>query len=305
MTAAPTARYVLGIDAGGTRTLGLLASETGTVVAEARGAGCHLQTHGDLQIEKVVGALIENLGGLHPISALCFGLAGAERSQDEALVRTILRRLGYRDASRVVSDATIALVAGSPERVGIVLVAGTGTLAYGVDRTGQSARAGGYGPILSDEGSGYWLGHAALRAAVRAGDGRGPQTLLSSLLYGSLSVQSATDLVSLIHEKGLPRSQVAALAGLVQKGADRGDAVASGLLAEAARELSGCVKAVATRLSFGDEPYPVVLAGGLFRACPSLGERLIALVDLPKAVLTTLEVEPALGAVTLAREMLR
>ena len=117
-------------------------------------------------------------------------------------------------------------------------------------------------------------------------------------------MHSAADLVSLIHEKGLPRSQVAALAGLVQKAADRGDAVAAGLLGESARELAACVRAVAARLAFGDEPYPVVLAGGLFRACPSLGESLIALVDLPKATLRPLNVEPAAGAVTLATEML-
>src|SRR5262249_2206978 len=124
MTAAP--RYVLGIAAGGTKTLGLLASESGNVVAEARGGGCHLQTRGELEVEKIVSGIIDNLGGLHPISALCLGLGGVERPQDEVAVRNILRRLGYRETSKVVSLAMVALVAGAPERVGIVLVAGTG-----------------------------------------------------------------------------------------------------------------------------------------------------------------------------------
>lgn len=305
MTSTAATRYVLGIDAGSARTLGLLASEAGTVVAEAVGAACHLQTHGELQVEKVLDGIIDNLGGLHPISALCLGLAGVDRPQDEALVKNILRRLGYRDPARVVSDATIALVAGAPERVGIVLLAGAGSLAYGIDRAGKTARAGGYGPVLSDEGSGYWLGLEALRAAVRATDGRGPETVLSGLLFSALGVKTAADLVPLVHEKGLPRNQIATLASAVQKASDRGDAVARGLLEQAAHDLAMAVRSVARRLSFGDTPCPVVLAGSLFRSCPGLNDLLRAALELPQVQPTHLEVEPATGAVVLAREMLK
>ena len=113
------------------------------------------------------------------VAAVCLGIAGVDRPADEQVIRGILRRLGYRETARVVNDAAIALAAGAPERVGIVVLAGTGSIAYGADRAGRTARAGGYGFLLADEGSGYWLGHQALRAAVRAADGRGPQTLLT------------------------------------------------------------------------------------------------------------------------------
>ena len=91
-------RYVLGIDAGGTKTVGLLADEQGRVVAEARGGGANLQTQGELEVEKVFDGLIETLGRDHTISALCLGIAGVDRPHDESVIRGILRRLGYRDA---------------------------------------------------------------------------------------------------------------------------------------------------------------------------------------------------------------
>src|SRR5207249_4920004 len=120
-------RYVLGIDAGGTKTVGLLADEQGRLVAEARGGGANLQTQGELEVEKVFDGIIETLGRDHTISAVCLGIAGVDRPHDEAVIRGILRRLGHRDGVRVVNDATIALAAGAPGRVGIVVLAGTGS----------------------------------------------------------------------------------------------------------------------------------------------------------------------------------
>jgi N-acetylglucosamine kinase-like BadF-type ATPase len=205
----------------------------------------------------------------------------------------------------VVNDAAIALVAGAPGRVGIVILAGTGSIAYGADRTGATVRSGGYGFLLADEGSGYWLGHQALRAAVRAADGRGPKSLLLDVVFEALEVKTVAELVPRVYEKGLPKHRIAALAGLVQKAADQGDAAAAALLDQAAHELALAAQAVARQLSFGDEPVPVVLAGGVFKACPSLvvplGERL----EIPRAVPSVLTREPAWGAVDLALDLLK
>lgn len=298
-------RYVLGIDAGGTKTVGLLADETGRILAEARGTGANLQTHGELEVEKVFDGILETLGHRGEVAAVCLGIAGVDRPHDEEVIRGILRRLGYRETARVVNDAAIALVAGAEERVGIVILAGTGSIAYGADRTGTSARSGGYGFLLADEGSGYWLGHQALRATVRSADGRGPRSLLADLVFESLGVGSVAEMVPVVYEKGLPKFRIAAHAGLVQQASDRGDAVASALLEEAARELSVAARAVAGRLSLGAGPYRVVLAGGVFKACPSLPARIEAALGLPGAELVPLRVEPAQGAVTLARDLLR
>ena len=298
-------RYVLGIDAGGTKTVGLLADDQGRVVAEARGGGANLQTQGELEVEKVFDGLIETLGRDHTISALCLGIAGVDRPHDESVIRGILRRLGYRDAVRVVNDATIALAAGAPGRVGIVVLAGTGSIAFGADRTGRTARSGGYGFLLADEGSGYWLGHNILRAAVRSADGRGPSTLLESLVFEAFGVGSVPDLIPHVYEKGLPKHRIAALAPLVEKARVRGDALAVELVDRAGRELALAARAVHRQLDLGHGPYPVVLAGGVFKACPTLHETLSHHLELPGAQPMLLAIEPASGAVALALDLLK
>jgi N-acetylglucosamine kinase-like BadF-type ATPase len=297
-------RFVLGIDAGGTKTVGLLADESGRVMAEARGGGANLQIHGELEVEKVFDRVIEKLTGGRPVASLCLGIAGVDRARDEVVIRDILRRLGHRETARVVNDAVIALVAGAPERVGIVVLAGTGSIAYGVDAGGRHARSGGLGSLLADEGSGYWLGHQALRAAVRAADGRGPATRLQGLLFDALGIASVQEIVPMIYEQGLSRQRIAAFAILVQKARDDGDALAAELTQTAARELAMAVRAVASRLDLGGSSYPVVLAGGAFKACPCLSALLKACLGLERAELRPLAVEPAQGAVALALEQL-
>ena len=297
-------RYVVGIDAGGTKTVGLLADETGAVVAEARGSGANLQTDGELEVEKVFAEIMETLSGHHPVAAVCLGIAGVDRPHDESVIRGILRRLGHRENARVVNDGAIALVAGAPERVGVVVLAGTGSICYGADRTGRTARAGGYGFLLADEGSGYWLGHQSLRAAVRAADGRGPETRLQGLLFETLGVTSVAELIPRVYEKGLPKHRIAALASLVQTAADQGDAVAAELIDGAGRELALAARSVARQLQL-DAPYPVVLAGGVFKGCPSVADALTRQLDLPAARPALLTVEPARGAVALALDLIK
>jgi N-acetylglucosamine kinase len=298
-------RYVLGIDAGGTKTVGLLADETGAIVAEARGTGANLQTHGELAVEKVFDDIMESLSRDHRISAVCLGIAGVDRPHDESVIRGILRRLGHRETARVVNDAAIALVAGAPERFGVVVLAGTGSISYGADREGRTARAGGYGFLLADEGSGYWLGHQALRATVRATDGRGPDTRLKDLVFEAVGVASVSELIPRVYEKGLPKHRIAALAGLVQRAADERDEVASSLIDTAGRELGLCARSVARQLGLGGEEFPVVLAGGVFKGCPSVVDALGRHLGLPKGRPSVLAVEPAQGAVRLALDLLR
>ncbi len=298
-------RYVVGIDAGGTKTVGLLADETGAVVAEARGIGANLQTDGELQVEKVFAEIMETLSSHHPVSAVCLGIAGVDRPHDESVIRSILRRLGHRETARVVNDGAIALVAGAPGRVGVVVLAGTGSICYGADRNGRTARAGGYGFLLADEGSGYWLGHQSLRAAVRATDGRGPETRLQGLIFEALGVTSVAELIPRVYEKGLPKYRIAALASLVQIAYDEGDAVAVTLIDAAGRELGLAARSVARQLQLGDDPYPVVLAGGVFKGCPSVLDSLTRQLELPAARPAVLTVEPACGAVALALDLLK
>src|SRR5688572_8453511 len=130
--------YVLGIDAGGTKTTCLLADNAGRIVGEGRGGGANLQAHGELEVEKVLHAVIEEAVGERAIlpKAVCLGVAGADRPEDHRIVSDIVRRLGYRANALVVNDAYVALVAGCGDDPGVVLISGTGSIAYGVNEAG-------------------------------------------------------------------------------------------------------------------------------------------------------------------------
>jgi N-acetylglucosamine kinase-like BadF-type ATPase len=296
-------RQVIGIDAGGTKTVGLLADETGKVLRQARASGANLRVHGELGVEKTLYQILDALDAVQPVAALCLGIAGVDRDAERTMVGDLLRRLGIRRPPRIVNDATIALVAGAPDGIGIVVVAGTGSIAFGMDEEGRSARSGGWGYLLGDEGSAFWLGHAAVRQGIRAADGRGPATTLYDRICAHLELRLPADLVGWFYDQELSRTRVAQLARLVEEAAADGDEAARDLLDQAAQHLARAAQSVDRQLGFA-APYPLVLAGGAFRACPSLVGRFERGLDLQCARVARLQTEPATGAVTLALELL-
>ena len=173
----------------------------------------------------------------------------------------------------------------------------------GVDTEGKSARSGGWGYLLGDEGSAFWLGHAAVRQGIRAHDGRGPATTLLDRIAEKLELEIPEGLVKWFYDQKLSRNRVAALASVVEEAANEGDEAASDLLNQAAQHLARAGRAVARQLDF-EEQFPFVQAGGVFRACPSLFQRVESSLALPQAEPVRLEGEPAKGAVTLAIELL-
>jgi len=293
---------VLGIDAGGTKTVCQVTDAHGTLLAEARGPGANLQNTGELQVEKVLHEVIQAAtlqADAWPSSA-CIGMAGVDRPEDAGIVRGILSRLVPRCPVVVVNDALIALEAGVPGMPGVVIIAGTGSIAYGRDGLGRAARAGGWGYVLGDEGSGYWIGRQALRAVLRASDGRGPATPLTPRVLAHYQVARPQDLVREIYYGRFKPSTVAAIASLVEAAANDGDEWSQRLIATGARELSLAATAVADRL--GVTTGPIILAGGIFRAVPRLRDGVTdALVtQRPGTVVRPLTQEPAAGAVSLA-----
>jgi N-acetylglucosamine kinase-like BadF-type ATPase len=296
--------HVLGIDAGGTKTVCLLADDTGRVLAEAHAGGANLQASGELEVEKVLHQVMEETLGPRDIrpNAICLGIAGVDRPSDARAVEGIMRRIGFKTRVVVVNDALVALVAGAGEQAGVVIVAGTGSIAYGVDAAGRAARAGGWGYLLGDEGGGFWIGRAALSAVVRAFDGRGPATRLTELVLSEMQLATPSELIHAIYDRGLQRPLVAGLAGVVQQATLAGDAVAAHILARAAEELVAAAASVVTRLGMRGDVFPTVLAGGIFRAIPALASDVcIRMAEVaPRSDVRPLEVEPARGAVTLA-----
>jgi len=297
--------FVLGIDAGGTKTVCLLADADGRVRASARGPGANLQSLGELEVEKVLHEVMDRVLADERAApaAICLGIAGVDRPHDNAIIGGIMRRIGHKAPVLVVNDALAALVAGAgDDGPGIVLIAGTGSICYGRNEAGRAARAGGWGYILGDEGSGWWIGRQALSAVMRAGDGRGPATRLTAGVLEHFAFEQVSDLVHEVYFRDTRRRAVAGLSGVVQGAADDGDVVARQILSDAADELVLAVRSVATRLEMRGLQFPLVLSGSLFRVVPTLlsdvGVRLAEVA--PRSQPKVLDVEPAMGAVRLA-----
>ncbi len=301
--------HVLGIDAGGTKTVCLLADLEGRIVAQARGPGANLQAAGELEVEKTLHSVMDAAIGDRKIipSAICLGIAGVDRDDDVAVIRGILRRLGSMARTLVVNDALVALVAGTNYGPGVVVIAGTGSIAYGCNADGFAARAGGWGYVLGDEGSGYWIGRRALRAVVREADRRGRATSLTGHVLRHFGIEKPQELVRVIYHQNLKPVAIAGLASCVQRAHDEGDEEARQILLGAANELVSSARSVMTRLQMEHDAFTIVLAGGIFQAVPWLaGELEKRLPQIaPQAAVRVLEVEPAVGAVRLAIDEVR
>jgi N-acetylglucosamine kinase-like BadF-type ATPase len=236
-----------------------------------------------------------------PVAA-CLGIAGVDRERDGQTIRSVVRRLGFRERVLIVNDALIALVAGGGIGPGLVLVSGTGSIAYGVSPDGVAARAGGWGSALGDEGSAYWIGRRALAAVTREADGRGPATRLTTLVLERLSLTRPQQLIAVIYEGGHDPRAIAELAAIVERARSEGDAVATEILRQAAAELTLAAASVVTRLSMRGAQFPTFLSGGMLRSTPWLAnEVIVRLAEVaPRSAVSLLDVEPAIGAVRLA-----
>ncbi len=293
-------RYVLGIDAGGTQTRALVADETGRVLAGSHGGGANLRTHGELEVEKVLHGVIEQALAQAQVrpEAAALGIAGADRPEDQAVLAAILRRFGFQRHVVVTHDAYIAFVAGSPARVGLALLCGTGSIAWGRNAQGLTARSGGWGRQIGDEGSGFWIGERAIRRALYAADGRGPATKLERALFEHFALEHLEQILDAVYDEEFPRHRVARFAVRVAEAALAGDGVAREILSDAAGELRLAAQSVIHRLRLEEGAYDVVLSGG------TLAEAVARSLASPKAHVRLLEEEPAAGAVRLAIEEL-
>ena len=276
---------VLAIDGGATATRAALITETGLVLAVGAGGPCvSLLTaegramtaeHVVQAVEAALAAAAPALDGAVSVEAVWAGLtgldatAGAERWLQQTLA-ALGDRLRVHGPLRVSSDLDTALEGAlGPSAPGIMVYAGTGSVAVSRDPAGKLQRAGGQGYLIDDRGGGFDLGRMALQAVVRAWDGRGPHTLLDELVRARLGVSGWDELRRTVYGAPNPKALIASLAPLVADAAQRGDAVAQAILDEAARELAGLAVALLQRLpDDARASIQVRFAGGAFRNPP-------------------------------------
>lgn len=302
---------VLGVDGGGTTTICVAARPGGSVAGRGAGGPSNVLSGGHATaVASLRDAMRAALQGapVEQIVSVCAALAGSAELEARRLAKTAvadaLAGVGERAAIariEVVPDAYAALVGGAGRAVGIVAVAGTGSIIWGRNEEGETARAGGWGYLLDDEGSGYELGRLALRAVMRAHDGRGDATALTPLVLRHFEVGEPHALVGRVYSPPLPVSEVAQVGRLVCEAGAAGDDVARRLLADGAEELARGVDAVARRLGLAEDAFALVLSGSLARH--PLYRDLIAArarARLPSAIVAEPAQEPAVGAAWLA-----
>ncbi len=233
--------YYLGIDGGGTKTRCALGDEA-TVVATTISGGCNIIRLGEAKARESLHAAIRqacSLGrvSLDQIQGICVGAAGAARPEVAAKLRGLIAELRpeFAASTQVVGDAEIALQAAFGSGPGVIAIAGTGSIAYARDSSGFTARAGGWGFAISDEGSGHWIGREAIADLLRARD-EGRETALTAAILDAWKLNSIDALIQ--HANATPPPEFPRLFPVVVKVAEQGDAVARDLLLRAGTELA-------------------------------------------------------------------
>jgi N-acetylglucosamine kinase-like BadF-type ATPase len=264
-------RYFLGVDGGGSKTAALVVDEK----MKRRGAGIaggsnHLRVgieEATRNIERAINtALVEASIAITHIEFAYCGIAGADHPVHREKVVDSLRVFFPKGNFTVDNDARIALTGAIGPDAGIVVISGTGSVAFGRNAKGEEARAGGWGPTIGDEGSGYAIARVGLSAVVRAYDGRSPETKMTDILCKRYNMCHPADLPRVIYAPGTHTDDIAVYCKMVIEAAEDDDTIAKRILDNAGRELAKGAAAVAKRLNMLDAPFPVAYVGGAFNA---------------------------------------
>ena len=322
--AKPRINLFLGIDGGGTHTVALLAARAAdfpnsgrvessphlppiVILGRGQAGPSNLQAVGS---EKALAALDEAVARAFsaagivraPVVRACLGLSGAGRLPEQALVRNWAGRNNLATEVMVTNDADLLLAAGTPDGWGLAIISGTGSIAYAKTSDNRTARAGGWGYLLGDEGSGYKLVLAGLHAVTRAADGRGPATKLTDDFLTQFGLQNPQELIGVVYQSGRDRATLAGLATLVLSAAEMGDPVARTIVENEARILAETAAAAARQLGLEKASLPIALAGGLLVGSQGYRQRLLnglTTLNLRPDSINLVE-EPARGGIRLA-----
>jgi N-acetylmuramic acid 6-phosphate etherase len=304
---------LLAVDGGGTKTVACLASRDADAPAElARGlAGpSNPQAVGwdvaRTNLERAIAGAFEAAGlPVGQVATACLAIAGAGRPDDRQRLEQWAARAKLAHQTLVTHDALAVLAAAGGDAVGVALISGTGSIAFGRNRQGATDRSGGWGHLIGDEGSGWAIARQSLRAAAQAFDGRGPKTELTDAFLRALDVPGPQQLLQKVYQHQTDRVLLARLTPVVQQAAAAGDVVARGILEAAASDLAAMYEALLARLTLDDDQRTLALAGGTLVHCHLVRDRLLSLLERSAHAPTRVETitDPVLGSLALARRV--
>jgi glucosamine kinase len=296
----------LGIDGGGTKTSCMIGDET-SVLGSGAAAGSNVVRLGEAKAREALSVAIGQAciaANIKPtqIERTCVGLAGAARLEVSNLVRHLLGELVSGEIE-VVGDMVIALQAAFGDGSGVMVIAGTGSMAYGRNASGTTLRAGGWGFSVFDEGSGHWIGRSAIAAIMRDYDETGEEnSVLMHSVKKSWGITTREQLV--LAANASPSPDFAGLLPAVLSAADSGDARAQSILTQAGTELARLAKIVIRRLFSEADKVPVAMTGGVFSNCAPVRQVFYNGLhsEFPNCSVNPDVIEPVRGALELARK---
>ncbi len=300
--------YFLGFDGGGTKTECVLINRAGVVVAQAvTGPSNPMRVGFDKAFVELTAATDRVLSAIHAearqVSGVCAGLAGAGRARVVKRVMAFLVDTFPEADVSVTTDMEVALEAAVGDGPGVILIAGTGSSAFGRNHDGQKARAGGHGPWIGDEGSAYDIGRRAISAVARARDSLAPVTLLAEMIPAATQLATWEGLVEAVAQ--YPDEIFPRIYPLVVEAAAAEDAPAREILFAAALRLSMLANSVIRKLRMEQEEFVLAKAGGVHGHSQVLDQALDALIlsGAPRAQIRLLNVAPAVGAARMAQRL--
>jgi len=262
--------YVIGVDGGGTKTDLVLVDLAGNLVGMEKVGSTNYQAVGG---EKLRDELLEGFSGLanatnvdiDRIDHIFLGLAGAGRETDQEEIKTLFDDTVFAGKITVDSDAIVALAGAFGTNPGIILIAGTGAICFGSNQDGKIVRSGGWGYLLGDEGSGYYIGREAIMASLKDFDGRGEKTKLKEKLEQRFELDSIDKIIPFIYQDEIDRVIIANIAPLVFDCVKEGDFISGEIIRKTGHEMGLLAKSVAKQLGFSGEEINVSLIGSIFK----------------------------------------
>ncbi len=300
---------VLAIDGGGSRTRCLAVDREGRLLgAGESGPSNHLQVHRNVVLESLAQAIRKAFaaGGLQREHVVCVsaGMAGVDYDKTGAgEIEELFREIGFT-RSLINGDMVIAHAGALGGRPGVLALAGTGSCILGIGAGGGRVKVGGWGPVYGDEGSAYRIGQMSLRAAARAFDGFGPQTLLVTALKQALKINDFRKTLGRVYVEKMEPREVAALSRVSYEAAESGDVVARQIFVQAGEELAEGVMAAARQLDLWEGKLLVSYQGSVFEACNIVRTTFAEVLkrSLPSVMITPPLFEPVVGALLIACE---
>lgn len=262
-----------GIDAGGTSCKCVVVNEKNQILAKVKTGPANYQVVGIeqavLEIRKSI-ELASKKADIDFIDTLGVGMAGAGSENDLKKIKSRLLPLDKAKKAYLTNDGEIAVLGAHAGKAGVVLISGTGSIVYGLTKNFKTIRAGGWGPFLGDEGSGFWIGLQALKSIIKAKEERGRKTFLEKAVLDYLKLDNLRELVDFIYQIPLPRERIASITPIVIKEMLKKDQVAKDIIDKGLVELALTVKVVVDKISKGSDNiintdiFDIAVMGGLF-----------------------------------------